>query len=130
MLFYHLDSFCKGTLGLMAIVTACAMYAYYVDSKRPDDDPKKRNYHPLAILFAPITFPLLVVLSISFFLLRMLVYGVFMVIFILALIIVRKPFILEAIRKTAIRIGDYLMEANTTLVRFFLNPWTNSRESS
>lgn len=129
MLFYHLDSFCKGTLGLMAVITACAIFAYYVDSKRPDDDPKKKNYHPLAMLFAPITFPVLFVLSISLFILRVLVYGMFTVLFILALILVRKPFILEALRKIAIRIGDRLMEANTILVKFFLNPRTNSRES-
>ena len=115
---------------LMAAITACAFYAYYVDSKRSDVDPKKKNYHPLAILFAPITFPIFLVLSISLFILRVLVYGVFMVVFILALIVIRKPFVLETIRKIAIRIGDYLMEANTILIRFFLNPWTNYRESS
>jgi hypothetical protein len=54
----------------------------------------------------------------------------FIILFSLALIIVRKPFILEPIQKIAIRVGDYLMEANTMLVRFFLNPWANSRESS
>jgi hypothetical protein len=114
----------------MLVITACAVLACYVDSKRPDDDPKKKNYQPLAILLAPITFPLLIVLSFSFFILRVLTYGIFMVIFILAMIFLRKPFILEAIRKAATRIGDYLMEANTVLVRFFLNPRMNYREAS
>ena len=41
----------------MLVVTACAGYAYYVNSKRPDDDPKKRNYHPVAVILAPITVP-------------------------------------------------------------------------
>ena len=130
MLFYHLDSVCKVTLGLMAFIMACTFYTYHVNSRRPDDDPKKKNYHPLAILFAPITFPILAILYISFFILRVLVYGVFTILFILMLILVRKPFILEPMQKIVIRIGDRLMEANTILVRFFLNPWMNSRESS
>ena len=121
---------CNGILLLMLVIMTCAFYTYHVNSKRPDDDPKKKDYHPLAILFAPITFPILAILYISFFILRVLVYGMFMVLFILALIVVRKPFILEAMQKIAIRVGDRLMEANSMLVRFFLNPWANSRESS
>ena len=113
----------------MAFVLACAMFAYYVNSKRGNDDPKKKNYHPLAIVLAPITFPIVVVLSVSFFLLRVLTYGLFMVLFIFILIFVRKPFILEQLRKMAANIGDRLLEANTILVRFFLSPWKNYRES-
>jgi hypothetical protein len=112
------------------IITFCALIAYYVDSRRAEDDPKKKNHHPLAIVFAPMTFPFFLVLFIFLFLLRVLVYGVFTILFILMLIIVRKPFILEPIQKTAIRIGDRLMEANTMLIRFFLSPWANSGESS
>jgi hypothetical protein len=107
----------------MLVVTICAGYAYYVDSKRSDDDPKKRDFHPLAILLAPITFPLVLILSISFFVLRVLTYGVFMVLFILALIIIRKPFILAILQKIATAVGDRLMEANTIVIRFFLGPW-------
>jgi hypothetical protein len=111
-------------------MVASAFYAYRVDSKRSDDNPKKKNYHPLAILFAPITVPVLFMLYIFFFILRVVVYGIFLVIFTLALVLVRKPFILEAIQKIALRIGDRLMEANTILVRFFLNPLTKSQEAS
>jgi hypothetical protein len=53
-----------------------------------------------------------------------------MVLFLLALIFVRKPFILEALRKTATNIGDRLLEANHLLVRFFLNPRMSSKESA
>jgi hypothetical protein len=113
-----------------ALVTVCALYSYYVDSKRTNDDPKKKNYHPLAILFAPITFPLLAVLYVSLFVLRVVVYGVFMVLYILALIIIRKPFILEWLKKNALIIGDMLMEANTALVRIFLRPWAGTSGSA
>jgi len=115
----------KCLIVVILLIIMCAAYAYSIDSKRSADDPKKRNYHPLAILLAPVTFPVLLVLSISLFILKVLVYGVFTVLFILALIFVRKPFLLEVIQKIAIRIGNRLMEANTMLVRFFLSPRTN-----
>ena len=129
MLWFDVNRYCNGVLVLMVIVTACAMFAYYVNSKRPDDDPKKKSYHPLAILFAPITFPFLAVLSVSFFLLRVLAYGIFMVLFIFALVFVRKPFIIQALQKRATGIGDRLLEANTLIIRFFLSPWINSSKS-
>jgi hypothetical protein len=130
MLFLHLGTSLKCLFGINLLITACAAIAYYADSKRPANDPKKKNYHPLAIVFAPITFPILFILFIALLLLRALVYGVFTILFILALILIRKPFILEAIQKVAVRIGDRLMEANMTLVRFFLSPQTHSRGSS
>jgi len=105
----------------MFVVTACAGYAYYVNSKRSDDDPKKRNYHPLAIIFAPITLPLFIIFSISIFILRVLTYGVFLFLLIVALLLIRKPFLLVWLRKTATTIGDALLEANTLLFR--LLPW-------
>jgi hypothetical protein len=127
MLLYNLECLCNGILLLMAAVTACAVYAYYVDSKRPEDDPQKKNYHPLAVLFAPITFPLFIIFSVSIFLLRVITYGVFMVLFIFALIFIRKPFILERLKKNAMTIGNLLLQANTTLIRIFLRPWAGSR---
>ena len=129
MLFLHPDVSLKCFIGIYLFITLCASIAYYADSRRSEDDPKKKNYHPLAIVFAPITFPIFLVLFIFLSLLRVLVYGAFTILFILMLILVRKPFILEPMQKIAIRIGDRLMEANTILVRFFLNPWMNSREA-
>lgn len=130
MLWYHLDWFCTGTLLLIAVVMACALFAYYVDSRRSDDDPEKKNYHPLAILLAPVTLPLFIIFSISIFILRVATYGVFMVLFIIALIVLRQPFILEWLRKTATTIGDRLLEANTLLIRLFLQPLAGSRDAA
>lgn len=130
MLWSDVNRCCNGILVLMSIVTACAMYAYYVDSKRPDDDPKKKNYHPLAILLAPITLPLFIVFYTSIFILRVITYGVFMVLFIAAMLFIRKPFILEWLKKNAAIIGDLLMEANTFLIRLFLKPWAGSSGSA
>jgi hypothetical protein len=130
MLLTHWEFSFKCFIGVILLITICATYAYQVNSKRPADDPKKKNYHPVAIVLAPFTFPILFVLSISFFLLRVLAYGVFLVLFILALIFIRKPFLLEWLRKTAVKIGDRLLAANTLLVRFFLSPWRDYRGSA
>jgi hypothetical protein len=128
MLIYYLDEACKGILLLIAVVTACVLYAYFVNSRRAADDPKKKKYHPLAIVPATILSPLILILSVSFFLLRVLAYGVFMVIFIFVLIFIRKPFILAALQKLASAVGDRLLEVNTLLIRFFLKPWADEAD--
>jgi uncharacterized membrane protein len=107
----------------------CATYAYQVNTKRAADDPQKKNYHPLAILFAPITLPLLIIFSAFIFILRVITYGVFLVFFIFALMFIRQPFILKWLRKTAMGIGDRLMQANTLLIRIFLRPLPGSGKS-
>ena len=109
----------------MLVIIACAGYAYYANSKRADNDPKKRKYHPTAIFLAPFTFPLLILGGISIFILRALTYGVFLILFTIALIAFRKPFILTWLRKTATTIGEVLLEANTFLMRLFLGPWAD-----
>ena len=130
MLWFNVNSCCNGLLILMGFITACVMYAYYIDSKRPDDDPKKKNYHPLAILLAPITFPLFLVFYTSLFLLRVIAYAVFLVPFFFALIFIHKPVITEGLKKNATTIGDLLLDANTLLIKLFLRPWAGSRESA
>jgi hypothetical protein len=112
----------NGVIGFVIIMMLCAMYAYYIDSKRPADDPKKKHHHPMAILLAPVTFPILLVLSILLFILKVLVYGAFAVLFIFALLLIRKPFFLEWLKRNAVKIGDLLLEANTFLIRLFVRP--------
>jgi hypothetical protein len=116
-------------IAVSVVLILCATYAYHVNARRAPDDPNKRKYHPFAIVLAPITFPLLFVLSIFFFLLRVLAYAVFLVLFVLALLLVRQPFILVWLRKTASNVGDRLLEANTRLVIFLLSPWRNYQGS-
>jgi len=125
MLFNYSRYCCNGTLLLMLTVIACAGYAYYVNSKRPDDDPKKRNYHPVAVILAPITVPLFIFISLSIFIMRVLTYGIFLILFTIALLVIRKPFLLVWLRKTATNIGSALLEANMLLIKLFLKPWAN-----
>jgi hypothetical protein len=130
MLLYHLEFLFNCCIVVTLIVTICTTVAYSVNSRRAEDDPKRRNYHPLAILLAPITFPVFAVFYISIFTLRVITYGVFMVLFIIAMLIIRKPFILEWLKKNATIIGDLLLEANTLLIRIFLRPLAGPRGSA
>src|SRR5215208_3962761 len=100
------NNWCNGILIFLFLTTACAGYAYYVNARRPADDPQKRNYPPIAILFAPVTVPILLLFAISIFILRVLVYGLFLILFVIALVLIRKPFLLTALHKTAMYIGN------------------------
>lgn len=130
MLLYDLNSLFNCCIVVTLLVTICTTVAYYVNSKRAEDDPKKRNYHPLAILLAPITFPLFLMFYIFIFILRVITYAVFLVLFIAAMLFIRKPFILALLKKYATILGDLLLEANTLLIRLFLRPLAGSRGSA
>ena len=130
MLLQDLECFFNGILLIIGMVTLCTLVAYYANSRRPEDDPKKKDYHPLAIVLAPITLPLFLIVSVSFVILRTLTYSIFVVLIILAIIFLRKPFILTWLRKAVTAIGDRLLQANTILARVLLRPWTQFRELS
>lgn len=117
MLWNYSRYVCNGILVLMLLVMACAGYAYLVNARRPADDPKKKDYELGGIFLAPVTFPLLLVGSISIFILKAVLYGVFLILFTIALVLIRKPFLLVWLDKIATRIGDKLLEANTFLIR-------------
>lgn len=110
------NNFLHGILYFIVATMACAGYAYYVNTKRLEDDPNKRKYHPAGILFAPITLPLLFLSSATLLLLRVLIYGALIVLFTIALFIIRKPFLLAAVHKLIMRIGETLLQAYTFLV--------------
>src|SRR5215208_6808768 len=89
----RIKDLCSGIILLMLFAMACAAYAYYTNARRAADDSNKRAYHPGAIVLAPITMPLFLVGSIFLFVLKALLYGVFLILFTLALVVFRKPFL-------------------------------------
>jgi hypothetical protein len=123
MLWYHLESVCTATLALLAIVTACAVYAYFLNSRRSPDDPEKRAFLFAAILLTPITFIPFLIGYILLLFLRALFYGICLLLSILILVVFRKWFFLVWLHKAAKYVGDKLLEANTLLIRLFLWPW-------
>ena len=108
----------KGYFLISLIILACTGYVYRVNSKRTADDPEKRDYHPASI---PMSFawPLLLLASASLFILRALAYGVFLVLFTIALVVIRKPFLFIWLEKLATKIGTMFLKANTFLIRAF-----------
>lgn len=129
MLFYHIyyvEYLCIGMLIVSLLLGVCVVYAYSVNSQRTEDDVEKKNYELGAIIFSFLTWPLFLIAFISLFLIRALSYGFFLILFTIFLIIMPRetsePTWLE---KTAAKIGETLLEANTMLIKLFLRPWAN-----
>src|SRR5512147_1456298 len=122
MLFYHLNCVCYGSLLSMILIVACAWFAYSVNAHRADDDPKKRDFDPLAVVLAPITFPFLFVLAVFIFILRTLLFGLILILFAMALIGAREPFIFKWLGRKIIAVGNRLLEVNTLLIKWFWKP--------
>lgn len=97
----------------------CAGYVYRVNARRKAEDPEKRDYHPAAVPLSLASWPLLVPMMIILFVLRALAYGVFLVLFTVTLVVIRKPFLLVWLMKAATKIGTMLLSANTFLIRVF-----------
>jgi hypothetical protein len=103
-------------------VLSCAGYAYAVNRRRSEDDPKKQEYHPWAILLVPITFPIFLTLGFFVFVLRAILFAVFLVVFSVLLVALRKPFLFIWWDKFATRIGEPLLKANTYLIKMAFGP--------
>jgi len=103
---------------LSVILLLCTVYVYRVNSKRKAGDPQKKEYHPLAI---PMTFawPLFLLARVLLFILKALAYGVFLILFTVALIVIRKPIIFIWLDKAATKIGTLFLKANTFLIKAF-----------
>lgn len=123
MLTAYTSNCCQGYILLSLILWAFAGYAYRVNTRRSADDPKKRDFHPTAVFLAPITWPLFVLGFISLFILKAILYGIFLVVLTIALVVVRKPFIFVWLDKIATKVGNMLLEANTQLIKIFISPW-------
>jgi hypothetical protein len=117
MLLYHVDVICKGILIIPLIIFACAAYTYVVNVHRKADDPKKRDYHPFAIILAPFTFIFFLSLGVLVLIFRALLFGAFLIVFTILLIALRKPFLFEWWHKFATKVGDPLLKVNTRLIK-------------
>jgi len=123
MLLYHFDDLCKGTFILLLIILACVAYTYMANLRRQTDDPKKREYHPFAIILAPFTFFLFLSLGIFVLVLRALLFAGFLGVFTIFLIGLRKPVLFVWWDMFATKIGDPLLKINTRLIKMAFNLW-------
>jgi hypothetical protein len=121
---------CKGSLWITLIICLCVIYAYIINSQRQEDDPQKRNYDIGPILLAPFTWPFFLIAFISLFLLRAFFYGFFLILFTISLIFIPiRSYQPSWLEKTAARIGEALLQANTLLIKLFLRPWSDEPET-
>ena len=91
--------------------------AYRVNARLADDNPKKRYYSILSIFLAPFTWPTFLFIYIFILIVKVLAYGLFLILFAIALIVVRKPFILKWLDGVFTSIGNKLLWANTFLIK-------------
>ena len=106
---------CIGLLSIFLLV--CAGYAYRANARLAEGDPKKRDYAPSAVALSLFTWPLLLFASFLLLVLRVLVYGLFLILFAIALVIIRKPFLLKWLDRIFTGIGNKLLLANTFLIK-------------
>lgn len=130
MLLYYTGDICKGYFWITVFVCICVIYSYRSNARRQSTDPRRRNFHPAAIVLALFTWPILLILVLSFLILRIMVFailfGVFIILFTLALIGIRRPFFLVWLDKVLRFVGDKLLEANSRLIKLFLSPWSSN----
>ena len=130
MLLNYSKELCLGFLLLTLIFYVCAGYAYRVNARRAADDPNRRDFPVAAVMFGPIVWPVLLFGVISIFLLKVLFYSIFLILFAIALLVVRKPFLISWLKKSAVWIGDRLLGANTLLLKIIFGDSTKKDNSS
>jgi hypothetical protein len=102
---------------LLLFFLISAGYAYRANAKLADDDPKKREYYLNSIFLAPFTWPFFLFTYPFVLVLRVLAYGLFLMLFAIALVVIRKPFVFKWLDKIFTSIGNKLLWANTFLIR-------------
>jgi len=123
---YYAGICLRGYILLSLIVLLCTGFVYRVNSQRKADYPEKRNYHPAAVLLSPL-WPLLLLVLVSLYVLRAMLYGLFLILFTVALVIIRKPFLVKLLLKAATKTGELFLNINTYLIKvFFPKPQPNN----
>lgn len=117
MLLQYSEQLCIVFLLITIFLFVCAGYAYRANARLAADDPKKRDYAPSAIALAIFTWPFLIFASLILRILRVLVYGLFLILFAIALVVIRKPFLLRWLDRIFTGIGNKLLLANTFLIK-------------
>ena len=107
----------NGLLVLAIFMIGCAVYAYRVNARLPEDDPKKRDFHVGAICLVPITWMLFLLASVTIFILRVIFYILFLMLFTIGVLAFRKPFLFIWLDKIATKVGNKLLEVNTFLIK-------------
>ena len=103
------------------VIWGSMLFAFRRNEELPNDSPEKRQYHPTAILIAPFTLPLILVIQgmiwILYIILLSLFFGIFLVMFPFILIVFRNIGLLERMLELFEKLGRALLRINTFLLR-------------
>lgn len=130
MLFNYSNYLCIGILLITLIFYVCAGYAYRVNARRAADDPNKKEFPFAAVLLAPIAWPVLLFGVVFIFLIKALFYSIFLVMFAIALLVIRRPLLIIWLKKSATWIGERLLGANILLMKMAFGDWEKKTTSS
>jgi hypothetical protein len=108
-----------GCFVVSILVLLFSGYAYLVNNRLAPNDPARKDYEPGAVFLAPITWPFYVVVGFMVTIIKAVFFGVFLLLFSLAVAVIRKPFFWPWIEPFVSRIGRSLLKANTFLIRLF-----------
>ena len=101
-----------------------AGFAYLEDHLRPDGDPKKRNFHILFVLFAPLAPFILIPLLLVLIILAGIAYGIFLITFTLSLLFFRQVTIFKYLMKLWKNLGYGLLEIMSSIARLLYKSLT------
>jgi len=113
---YYSNELFKCLLVGFILICTITIYAYRVNMRRPANDPKKRNYHPFALILVPLTLPIIIPVVILLFIATAMLYAGFIVLFTILLITLRKPFLFTWWHKFATLVGDPILRLNSYLI--------------
>ena len=117
MLLAYWKNFAGCYLLILIILIFCSYYAYYLNSKREADDPEKKDYPCYSPWITPITIPLAGLGYLVFLILTSVLAFLFLIIFPLCLLFIRKPFIIKWLLEQAQKIGNSILWINTEILK-------------
>jgi hypothetical protein len=107
-----------GYIGLTLLLFLFAGIAYLVNKNRLPDDPAKIDLDRSAILLTPL-WPFMAVGAVILSVIKAVFYGIFLILFSLALLLFRKPFFCRLMAPIVTGMGTKLMRINTFILRLF-----------
>jgi hypothetical protein len=111
--------FCgAGLIFVTILLFLFTLYAYLVNKGREPNDPGKKDLELAGILFIPL-WPAQFLFGLVVTLIKAVLYGVCLLVFTAAVVLIRKPFFWRWIEKPVLQIGTKILEVNTFLIRLF-----------
>jgi len=110
---------CLGYLVISILLWLFSGYEYLVNARLTSTDPEWKDYNPLAVFLAPVTWPFLVFGGFIVTIIKAVFFGIFLVLFSLVVALFRKPFLWRLLEPLISGIGRRVLKGNTFLIRLF-----------